>query len=75
MGDTLTVGERLIVAQRRAGMTQRALAGASGVAPATIRRIAAGTHSPRLDTAARLAAALGVDARWLLFGDEKGGGR
>ena len=44
-------------ARRRAGLTQRALATATGVAQPTIARIERGSEDPRLSTLTRLLAA------------------
>lgn len=44
----------LLLARRRAGLTQRALAEASGVAQPTIARIERGKDDPRVSTLARL---------------------
>ena len=63
-------GERLLLAQHRADLTQKELAEKSGVATATIRRAVAGQFTPRIGTTAKLAAALGIDPKWLAFGDE-----
>jgi len=46
-------------ARHRAGLTQRALATATGVAQPTIARIERGTEDPRLSTLTRLLAACG----------------
>lgn len=47
-------GATLRRARRRAGLTQRALAEATGVAQPTIARIETGNEIPRVDTLARL---------------------
>lgn len=67
-----TMGQRVAAVRRRRVMTQAELAHAAGLALITVGRIegdAGGT--PRPATARRLAEALGVDAAWLLFGDEE----
>jgi predicted transcriptional regulator len=46
-------------ARRRAGLSQRALAAATGVAQPTIARIELGTEEPRVTTLSRLLAACG----------------
>jgi len=52
--------ERLLrTARRRAGMTQRQLAAASGIPQSTVARIERGMISPRLDTLERLLRASG----------------
>ena len=65
-----TVGARLKQGRRRAGLRQADLAAAAGVGIATVRRIEQGAMEPRLATARKLAAALGVRAEWLVFGEE-----
>jgi len=70
MSQARDIGERVILAQHRHRWTQMQLAEASGVAPATIRRIVGGQFSPRLETARKLADALSVRIEWLLTGDE-----
>lgn len=64
------VAERLRAARLARGLTQDQLADASGVGVATIRRIENRTTEPKIDTTARLAAALGVDLKTLAFGDD-----
>ena len=53
------------------GMTQAQLAAASGVHRVTIARIECGAVQPKVDTLARLAAALGVSVSKLI--DRKAG--
>lgn len=48
-------------ARRRARLTQRGLAGASGIPQETIARIESGTTQPRFDTLARLLEACGFE--------------
>ena len=69
MGSTTTIGARLRRARRAAGTTQAELAEASGVGLATIRRIEQTGADPRIGTARRLAAALGVRVGWLVEDD------
>ena len=64
------IGRRLKGGRRRRGWTQVELAAATGVGLATIRRIEQADFEPRLATARRLAAALGVRVEWLVFGIE-----
>ena len=66
-----TVGDRLKQARRRARLTQTGLASASGVGLATIRRVEQTGATPRVATAWKLADALGVDPKWLVFGDDE----
>ena len=67
-----TIGERLGDIRRRRVLTQAELAHKAGVALITVSRVENGGDdaSPRPATVRRLATALGVDAGWLLFGDE-----
>lgn len=74
MSEARGFGERLLLAQHRAGMNQRQLAEKSGVGVATIRRAVAGQFTPRIETTVKLATALGVDRKWLAFGDGDGPG-
>ena len=53
-------GRALRDARRRAGLTQRELAGRAGVPQPAIARIERGTISPRIDTLTRLLAAAGA---------------
>jgi transcriptional regulator with XRE-family HTH domain len=52
-------GRMLREARRRAGMTQRELAGRAGVAQPAVARIESGSVIPRVDTLERLLAACG----------------
>lgn len=63
-----TVGNRLRHARERKVLTQAELATASGVGWLTILRIEHGQQQPRPSTIRKLAAALGVEPTWLLFG-------
>jgi len=67
-----TVGKRLEDTRRRQVLTQAELAHKAGVSLITVSRIENGGEdvNPRPATIRRIAAALGVDAGWLLFGDE-----
>ena len=69
-----TVGERLREARRRKVWTQEDLERESGVPVVTISRIENDHHEnqPRPSTVRRLAAALGVEPAWLLFGNGDG---
>ncbi|MFN8664879.1 MAG: helix-turn-helix transcriptional regulator [Thermomicrobiales bacterium] len=64
------INQRLKHARRQHQMTQMQLAKATGVGLRTIRRIEQTDFEPRLTTARRLAAALGVRVEWLVFGIE-----
>lgn len=67
------LGDRLAEARDRAGLTLRELGQRAGVSWSTISAIEKGKQSATVETAERLAAALGVRASWLAFGE--GGGR
>jgi transcriptional regulator with XRE-family HTH domain len=57
-------------------MTQEELATTAGVTEATISRMENGRSGPtRPSTARKLAAALDIDPRWLLFGEESEEGK
>ncbi|MFH8366984.1 helix-turn-helix domain-containing protein [Streptomyces sp. NPDC018031] len=61
MPESTSFGDRLREIRKRRGLTQRALADAAGVSVSTIRVLEQGEHSaPRMETARRLAVALGV---------------
>jgi transcriptional regulator with XRE-family HTH domain len=55
----MSAGRILRYERRRAGLSQRALAAATGVAQPAIARIERGVVSPRMDTMDRLLAATG----------------
>ena len=57
----MTAARMLNTARRRAGMTQRALARATGIPQASIARIERGLTVPRVDTLQRLLRATGQD--------------
>lgn len=60
------VGERIRRARDRAGITQEALGKQVDLARNTISNIELGRHSPRLDSLAMIAEALGVTVHDLL---------
>ncbi len=65
-----TFGQRLKYARERALMTQAQLSRKAGVAIVTISRLETGDSPyPRAATVKLLAAALGVDAATLMFGE------
>jgi transcriptional regulator with XRE-family HTH domain len=66
MGD---VGRRVREARKARKVTQLELAARSGVVHSTVVRIERGQATPRIETVGRFAEALGVDPRWLAFGD------
>lgn len=51
----------LVEARTKAGLSQRELAARMHVSQAVIGRLESGEHSPRIDTLARAAEALGMD--------------
>jgi len=66
-----SIGARLKYAREQKLLTQEDLAEAASVTEATISRMENGRSGPtRPSTARKLAAALDIDPRWLLFGDE-----
>ncbi len=64
-----TFGQRLARVRHQNLMTQRELAVASGVSPATIANLERGVSGPRYSTLRKLARALDVDPRELLAGE------
>jgi len=67
-----TIGSRLRSARQRRFLTQGELSKASSVQVVTISRIENNRQEsqPRLTTIRKIAAALDVDAEWLMFGDQ-----
>jgi transcriptional regulator with XRE-family HTH domain len=63
------IGRRLRRARAERGITQVELAARTGVAHSTIVRIERGQARPKIETLGRFAEALGVDPKWLAFGD------
>jgi transcriptional regulator with XRE-family HTH domain len=57
-------------ARRRAGLSQRALAAATGVSPSTVARIEKGRMEPTLALLTRLVEACGLELRLVLSGPE-----
>jgi transcriptional regulator with XRE-family HTH domain len=55
-----SVGERIKAARKAAGLTQEQAARAADITTSTFQKLEAGNQMPRLDTAGRIAAALGV---------------
>jgi transcriptional regulator with XRE-family HTH domain len=64
-----TIGERLRRARRERNVTQMELASRTGIAHSTVVRIECGQVKPKLETVWMLAEALGVDPKWVVFGD------
>lgn len=56
----MTTGQRIKVARKKAGMTQKQLAQKCGMADSAIRKYESGKIEPKLVTAQKIASALGV---------------
>ena len=67
----MSAGALLRYARRGAGLSQRELAGRTGVAQPTIARIEAGVASPRFDTAERLLEACQFRLTLFRLGEEE----
>jgi transcriptional regulator with XRE-family HTH domain len=66
-----TFGKRLKHARSRARLTQKGLAEQAGLNARHVAHLEQGLYRmPRFSTVDKLAAALGVDANWLHYGDE-----
>lgn len=63
------IGERIRLARDRKVWTQDDLAQATGMPKASLSRIENGHTQPRQSSIQKIAAALGVEPRWLVFGD------
>lgn len=63
--DNVTTGERIRAERQDAGMTQKALGEACGIAEPTIRRYEAGKLNPKIETLEKIAGALNTDAEAL----------
>ena len=61
--------ERLKLARAHRALSYRALGEAAGLSHTAVQHLEAGASSPSLTNCERLAAALGVRASWLAFGD------
>jgi len=66
------IGERIRVARRAVGLSQAALAGAVGVAQATVSAWESGVHGPSHEHFEAIAWAVGRGPGWLAFGDRAG---
>ena len=64
------IGDRLRQARKARRVSQLELAGRTGVAHSTVVRIERGQSNPTIETVEKVAEALGVDPKWLAFGDE-----
>lgn len=65
-----TLGARLRARREEMGLSYRAVARAAGVSDMTVRATEHGQTSPTIDTAERLAKALGLSPGWMAFGAE-----
>ena len=65
-----TLGERIRHFRESASLTQRVLAQSAGIGRVTLVRLENGEPSPRYETLAGIAGALGRTVRDLVFGDE-----
>lgn len=61
LGPRFAVITEIIGARNREGLTQRELAERMGVSQAVVSRLLSGQHSPRIDTIAAAARAMGYD--------------
>ena len=66
-----TEGRLLATARRRAGLSQRRLAGLAGTSQATVARIESGRQAPSLVTLRRLVRACGLNLHVQVEGDEE----
>lgn len=66
----LGLARRLEEATKAVDMNLLSVAKLSGCAPSTVWAVARGGSEPTIETAERIAAALGVSPCWLAFGDE-----
>lgn len=60
--------ERLLAVRANRDLTRAEVARSAGVSHDTVKKIEEGRTLPGVDTAERLARALGLDPRWLVFG-------
>ena len=59
---------RLLAVRANRGLTRTEVARSAGVSNDTIRHVEEGRTLPGVDTAEKLARALGLDPRWLVYG-------
>lgn len=69
MSDSVEIGLRVLLARRRAGLTQRELARRAGVVSDTVSRLERGLTVPETSSLLRIAHALGVSPSTLLDGE------
>ena len=65
-GDTMTTGEMIKAARRKAGLTQKQLGERLGVSESAIAQHESGQRVPKLDTLQHIAAALGIPVTELI---------
>jgi transcriptional regulator with XRE-family HTH domain len=70
--DTTPLGRRITEAMVGMGIDDRDLAGATGLSYDTIRTIRRTPKSPSIETATKLADALGCTTDWLIHGKDAG---
>jgi ribosome-binding protein aMBF1 (putative translation factor) len=61
LGPRYAVISELLRARKREGLTQAALGARMGVSQSVVARLESGEHSPRVDTVAQAAAAMGYE--------------
>lgn len=66
-----TLGDRLNARRAELGLSYRAVARAAGLSDMTVRATEQAHTSPTIDTAERIAKALGISPGWLAFGAEQ----
>lgn len=71
----MTFPKRLARIRKEQGLTQQALAEATGVHVTQIQRYEWGNSQPTLDVLRKLSIALGIDSDTLVFGDDERGPR
>lgn len=64
----MTVGERIQIARKRAGLSQKQLGEKMGLSASMIGQWENDLRNPKYDTSKRIAAALDVDVNWLMNG-------
>lgn len=66
----MTIGERIDIALKKRGMTQRELAAAVGTTEVSMTRYISGKRTPKGSVIAKIAEVLEVSTDYLLMGDE-----